>query len=57
MEFDNKYFNAHYHNNKDLKKEENLLTNGTTRSKALQKTQKNMWKIIELSLGNFQELL
>ena len=40
MEFDNRYFNNYYHTNKDKNREKNLMTNGTTRTKALQKTQK-----------------
>ena len=53
MEFDNKYFNAYYHINKEKIKEENLLTNGTTRSEALKKSQK---KYVEKNKERFREV-
>ena len=40
MEFDNRYFNNYYHTNKQKNREKNLIANGTSRSLALQKTQK-----------------
>ena len=49
MEFDNKYFNAYYHTNKEKIKEENLLT----RSEALKKSQK---KYVEKNKERFREV-
>ena len=40
MVYDSKYFNDYYHKNKEKNREKNLIANGTTRTEALQKTQK-----------------
>tara|TARA_R110001606_G_scaffold94552_1_gene209565 strand:- start:328 stop:573 length:246 start_codon:yes stop_codon:yes gene_type:complete len=53
MEYDNLYFNNYYHNNKQKNREKNLIANGTTRSKALQKTQK---KYLENNRDKYKEL-